>query len=219
MKAIPSHPDQRLMIGDDNPLGFISWSFDRVIHEWTKMDYSRPIVHIGPGVKTMEGETHRLEYPEFDFDGQITRRQVGGQRIEFAKGIRDSGRDHMPFKDNSVGGIVAVCVLEHLYDISWIVREAGRVLAPGCPFNIFVPHPLSVMHLEDADHKSNQVLDSWENLLNNPYYGDEKGKNGIPLKVGFNMKVALKEENTAICTQLIKMTHEEATVAEFGRGK
>lgn len=189
-----------LQIGEDNALNFIGWAFDRQMQPWVGMDYARPIVHIGPGIKMLEGQTHVLDFPEYDFDGQITIRGINDKGV---MGV--SGRSRMPFDDNTVGGVVAVCVLEHLYDISWIIREAGRVLAPGCPFNIFVPHPLSVMHLEDADHKSNQVLDSWENLLNNPYYGEEKGKNGIPLRVGFNMKVALKEENTAICTQLIKI--------------
>lgn len=203
MKAIPPRADRKLRYDQDNALDFIGWAFDREMPEWEGMDYSKPIVHIGPGVKSMVAETHVLDFPEYDFDGQITIRGVNDQGV---MGV--SGKSWMPFEDNTVGGIVAVCVLEHLYDISWIIREAGRVLAPGCPFNIFVPHPLSVMHLEDADHKSNQVLDSWENLLNNPYYGDAKGKNGIPLRVGFNMKVALKEENTAICTQLIKIKEE-----------
>lgn len=189
-----------LQIGEDNALAFIGWAFDRQMQSWVGMDFARPIVHIGPGIKMVEGQTHVLDFPEYDFDGQIT---IRGVNYDGVMGV--SGKSRMPFDDNRVGGIVAVCVLEHLYDISWIIREAGRVLAPGCPFNIFVPHPDSVMHLEDADHKSRQVLDSWENLLNNPYYGEEKGKNGIPLRVGFNMKVALKEENTAICTQLIKM--------------
>lgn len=203
MKAIPPRLSKKLQIGGDNALDFIGWAFDRQMEPWVRMDYSRSIVHIGPGIKSMEGETHALDFPEYDFDGQITIRGVNDAGV---MGV--SGRSRMPFEDNTVGGVVAVCVLEHLYDISWIVREAGRVLAPGCPFNIFVPHPESVMHYEDADHKSRQVLDSWENLLNNPYYGNEKGKNGIPLRVGFNMKVALKEENTAVCTQLIKVKEE-----------
>lgn len=203
MKAIPPRKSKRLLIGEDNPLDFIGWAFDREMQPWMKMDYSRPIVHIGPGIKSMEGETHVLDYPQYDFDGVVTIRDTRREGVNREITVL-SGKDLMPFKDNSVGGIVAVCVLEHLYDISWIIREAGRVLAPGCPFNIFVPHPESVMHYEDADHKSRQVLDSWENLLNNPYYGETKGKNGIPLRVGFNMKVALKEENTAVCTQLIK---------------
>lgn len=182
----------------EGPIEFMQFGFDRLVPDWVPCDTSRTVVHIGPGIKRVEWEDCTLDYPAYDLDSQYTIRDRGSDGLP----AYISGRSEMPFADESVGGIYAVNVLEHLYDIRWIIQEAARVLAPGCPFNIFVPHPDSIMHMEDADHKSRQVIDSWDNLLSNPYY--TKGKNGIPLRVGMNLKIAVKEDNTAVMTQLIK---------------
>lgn len=177
--------------GNDDFWSFVEFGFDRVTPHWVLCDTFRPIVHIGPGVKSVEFETHILDYPEFNGECDI-----------------------LPFEDNTVGGIFAVNVLEHLADPRHLIREASRVLAGGCPFNIFVPHPDSIMYKEDLDHKSKFVLDTWDNLLDNPYY--TKGHDGYNFQVGMNIKIAFKEDNTAIATQLIKNFAVSSWTGELG---
>jgi hypothetical protein len=109
------------------------------------------------------------------------------------------------FPDDSVGGIFAINILEHLADPRPLIFEFGRVLAPGCPANIFVPHARSNMYLQDLDHKTPFVLDTWKNLLEpHPFY--EKGHAEAPhrLRIGVNFVFGVKDENVGIVTQLIK---------------
>jgi SAM-dependent methyltransferase len=126
------------------------------------------------------------EWPAFDFDAPNCLAGIG---------------------DDSVGGVVATHLLEHLADPRHLLREVGRVLAPGAPFSILVPHGHSLMFAQDLDHKTQFVLDSWNNLLDDSYY--TRGKDGFPFKLGFNALVALKESNVALVTQLIKLSEGE----------
>lgn len=186
----------------DHPLGLIQFALDRMIPNWVPADTEKVIVDIGPGTKVNTMADIIVDYPEFNLDGHVTMEQRGGGHRDFARVINPSGRDRLPFDDDEVGGIFAINVLEHLWDPRWLIDEAARVLAPGCPFTIFVPHPDSVMYKQDLDHKSRFVLDTWDNYLNSPYY--EKGRSRPPLRVGFNMIMAVKEDNVGILTQLIK---------------
>lgn len=195
MKALP--PWGRPLTEDfDNPMGLIQFALDREIPEWVEADLSKPVLDIGPGTKVNEMADKIVDYPEFNLDGHLT----------LTPGVMTPwevhGQDRLPFDRDEVGGIFAINVLEHLWDPRWLIDEAARVLAPGCPFTIFVPHPDSVMYKQDLDHKSRFVLDTWDNYLNSPYY--EKGRSRPPLTVGFNMILAVKEDNVGILTQLIK---------------
>lgn len=195
MKALPIWGG-RLTEENDNPLDVLQFALDRRVPEWVQADLSKPVIDIGPGTKLNQMADRIVDYPEFDLDGHIT----------FNHGVmtpfEGHGRDRLPFGDGEVGGIFAINVLEHLWDPRWLIDEAARVLAPGCPFTIFVPHPDSVMYKQDLDHKSRFVLDTWDNYLNSPYY--EKGRSRPALTVGYNMILAVKEENVGILTQLIK---------------
>lgn len=150
--------------------------------QWVNMDWSKPILHLGPGNKIIHNAID-IAYPEFDFN-----------RDDF----------FLPFDDDSIGGVVATHVLEHLESPMDMIREVATVLAPGCPFNILVPHANSMMYLHDLDHKKPFVLDTWRNVLQNQYYDTMYGEDPIPLDIGVNFKFALKEGNEAIITQLIK---------------
>lgn len=182
---------------NDNPLGLIQFALDRCLPEWVQADTSKHIIDIGPGTKVNRMATRIVDHPDYDLDGQYTITKPG-----IVTQFEVTGRDKLPFYDGEVGGIFAINVLEHLWDPRWLIDEAARVLAPGCPFTIFVPHPDSVMYKQDLDHKSRFVLDTWDNYLNSPYY--EKGRSRPPLRVGFNMIMAVKEDNVGILTQLIK---------------
>lgn len=178
---------------DDNPLGLALFGLDRQDSlPWVTTVWDRPVLDIGPGVKLIPG-ADRLDFPDYDFDAY--RHSDGVLRLGW-QGI-------LPYKDNSVGGIYAINILEHLWEPRPFIAECARVLHPGCPMNIVVPHALAGVYLQDLDHKKAFILDTWNNFLNNPYY--DKGHIPVPLEVGANFKFAIKEENVNIMTQLIKV--------------
>lgn len=182
---------------EDSPLSLALFGLDRYQQwgEWKKCLPDMPVLDFGPGVKLIPGAL-RFDWPEFDFD-QTNREQRG----------------QLPLADNSCGGAYAINILEHLWEPRPFIEEVCRVLAPGAPFNIFVPHPDSVMYLQDLDHKTPFILDTWRNHFNNPYY--TKGRHVTPFKVGNNFKFAIKEDNTAVVTQLIKLSDEELLASDM----
>lgn len=172
------------ILSEEGILPFFEFAMDRALVPWHPA-LEGHIVHLGPGVKTVAAQTHVFEYPDFDFDGAASQ-----------------GPDSIPLGDDSVGAIYATHFLEHLRDPIHIIREASRVLRQGAPFNIAVPYAGTQLALQDLDHKANFVLDTWKNLLSNPYY--TKARGGIHLRVGFNAIMAVKDGNVVILTQLIK---------------
>lgn len=184
---------------DDNPLSLALFGLDRyhAWPEWQQCLAGKPVLDFGPGVKLIPG-ADRLDWPHFEFDA-----------------TKKDQEYQLPYEDNSVGGAYAINILEHLWEPRPFIEEVCRVLAPGAPFNIFVPHALSGVYLQDLDHKKPFILDTWRNHFNNPYY--TKGRHVTPFKVGTNFKFGIKEENTIIVTQLIKLTEEEIAEANGGR--
>lgn len=163
---------------------FTQFGLDRTIPRWTPIDRD-PVYHLGPGRKHIPG-TIELEWPEHNFDDPAFR---------------------IDCPDDGAGGVIATHVLEHLQDPRPLLREISRVLAPGCPANILVPHAQSLMYLQDLDHRTPFVIETWQTLLDNPYY--EKEHHGFRLRVGANLTIALAERNTALVTQLIKKGSHE----------
>lgn len=194
MRPIPA-TDQ--ILHEDTLLAFTQFGLDRKLWDWENVQLDKPILDMGPGTKRVlydeagfidpkydpipQYDIRQLEYPEYDFD---------------LEGSLDE------FEDNSVGGIIAVNVLEHLWDPRIVLAECARVLAPGAPMNICVPHANSISYYQDLDHKTPFVLDTWDNWLYSPYY--EKGRPRPDLRVGVNILWGFKEDNLAIYTQLIK---------------
>lgn len=177
----------------NSALKFFLFGMDRLdsgMDLWKLMDYGKPVLHLGPGKKGGQAGTIDCEWPDYDFDAPNSLRfPVNGK----------PGWD-----DNSVGGIVATHVLEHLADPRTLIWEAARVLAPGCPFNIVVPKAGSNLFWQDLDHKTGFVLDTWKTLLDNSYYLKGKNESEHILDVGFNAEMSIKEGNNVIVTQLIK---------------
>lgn len=178
-------------------LGFAQFGLDRQIAPWVNIDWEKPVLHLGPGVKHIP-ETVEYEWPHWDFDNL---KLPGSYEIDHGEYL--SQRACFPHEDGSVGGVIATHVLEHLKDPRPLLREVSRILAPGCPFNILVPHAQSYMYLQDLDHRTPFVIETWKTLLSNPYYLKEH--EGFSLKVGANFTFAVKEQNTALITQLIKV--------------
>ena len=172
-------PKSNLDFISRRPLDFALYGLDRYMPEWVEVEDDLPILNLGPGNKHIHA-TEELEWPDWDGD-----------------------KDPIPAPDEWFGGVFATHFLEHLADPRPLIREVGRVLRPGCPFNILVPHAESLMYKQDLDHKSQYVLETWRVLLNNPYY--DKDNNGeFSLELGANFVFGLKEENLCLITQLIK---------------
>lgn len=164
----------------NTPLLFAQFGLDRGLPKWVPIDFSRQVLHLGPGEKHIE-DTQELEWPEYDLDKPDCLANFG---------------------DGRVGGIIATHVLEHLSDPRHLLREASRVLATGCPFNILVPHGQSLMFAQDLDHKTPFVIETWKTLISNPYYA--KDHDGFAFEIGANFLFGVKEDNLALVTQLIK---------------
>lgn len=161
------------------PLEFFSFGMHREVEPWVKPIAGLPALHLGPGVKSVEGTTD-IEWPEFDLESCT-----------------------LPFHDGTVGAVFATHVLEHLANPLHIIGEASRVLAPGAAMTILVPHGESRSFLQDLDHKTPFILDTWKNALDSSYYTKSKAR--LQLRLGFNMTMAIKEDNTAVVTQLVKI--------------
>lgn len=162
----------------DSPLYFAEFGLNRQMPDWAPIDWGGHVLHLGPGNKHIPG-TIELEWPDWNAE-----------------------TDSIDLPDGCVGGIIATHFLEHLASPLNVLREAGRVLREGCPFNILVPHGQSIMYLQDLDHKTPYVLTTWKNLLQNPYY--DKDRRALPFEIGANFTFAVKEGNVAVVTQLIK---------------
>lgn len=163
----------------DGPLEFFSFGMHRDVARWVAPIEGMPAVHLGPGSK-MVANTVDIEWPEYD--------------LESCK---------LPFGAESVGAVFATHVLEHLANPLHIIGEAARVLAFGGAMTILVPHAQSRSFLQDLDHKTPFILDTWKNALDSTYYTKNKAR--LPMRLGFNMTMAVKEDNTAVVTQLIKI--------------
>jgi SAM-dependent methyltransferase len=141
-----------------------------------------PMVNLGAGKHEVrwKGETaHSLDRPQWDAE-----------------------RDPIPYGDGQVGGIFALHFLEHLSDPRPILRECMRVLAPGAPLTIAVPHPYGTMAYHDLDHKSFYVTDTWENLRNSRWQSWDRF--GWDFYTGINIVIGNKERNLILLAQLIK---------------
>ena len=146
----------------DNPVNFALFGLARQTEEhfpdWVPANpLAGPILDLGPGNKLIV-DADRLDYPEYDFDDP--KQSLRASKHSYA-GVSVGYPGWLPYADNSVAGVFAVNIFEHLWDPRPIMAECARVLRPGAPFNIFVPHGLSGMYLQDLDHKKPFNLDSF----------------------------------------------------------
>lgn len=189
----------------DNPLNFALFGLARQeskhFPNWTCADFTMPVLDLGPGKKVIPGAT-RLDFPEYDFDDPNTAysTNLNSTGLKGNSGSVRSKTGLKEFEDDSVGGIFAVNILEHLWDPRYIMTECARVLAPGCPMNIVVPDGGSPIYYQDLDHKKPFNLDSFRNWLFNPFYGNRK----VPLRIAVGFKFSIKEGNENLQFQLIK---------------
>ena len=190
----------------DNPVNYALFGLARQTEEhfptWVKMQTGKPMLDLGPGNKLVPG-ADRLDYPEYDF--LMLRQPPRSTRNDQEYQGDTKHVCRLPYEDESVGGIVAANILEHLWDPRPIMDECARVLTPGAPLNIFVPHGLSQVYIQDLDHKKPFNLDSFKNWLFNPFYWDRT----TPLRINTLFKFAVKEGNEIVVAQLVK-TEDQA---------
>jgi SAM-dependent methyltransferase len=60
----------------------------------------------------------------------------------------------IPYPDNTFDYILAVHILEHLFDKEKILKEIARVAKNGCVVKIFIPNYASRNAWDDSQHKS-----------------------------------------------------------------
>lgn len=205
---------RRHQLAWDNPmeLALFGLARQREFPGWVCVDMDKPLLDLGPGNKIIHGAI-RCEYPEYNFEAPFNNPEAYESSFTTINpsqseiwGWQDNEstyRATLPFSDGSVGGIYAVNILEHLWDPRPIMEECARVLAPGAPLNIVVPHGSHGIYLQDLDHKKPFILDSWKNWLSNGYWGPDRSH--LKLRVGANFKFGIKEENVNIMTQLVKV--------------
>lgn len=176
---------------------FALFGLDRTMPVWVEPQWDKPVLHLGPGEKHIEN-TVEYDWPEWDFD------KLGFDAKKWLEEHNeyDTSKTELPHMKESVGGVIATHVLEHLKDPRPLLREVSRILAPGAPFNILVPHGQSLMFLQDLDHRTPFVTETWKTLLSNPYY--EKEHQGFSFRIGANFLFGIKEANLSLVTQLIK---------------
>lgn len=168
------------------PLPFALFGLARFMEPWIEPDWRQYVLDLGPGRKQIFGATG-MDWPEWDANEP------------------NSLREYM---DASVGGIYAVNLLEHLEDPRHLLREMARVLAPGCPATVFVPHGLSDMYLQDLDHKHPFNTETIGNFFSNDYYDKDHGEHGVT--VGATFVFGLLERNLGVVTQFVKNGTREA---------
>lgn len=162
-----------------NPMGFAEMGTDRRMPCWQQPDWDLPVLNLGAGEKTVKGAVS-LDHPEWDAE-----------------------KDPLPYEDGSVGGVFATHFLEHIADPTLVLSEVSRVLSPGRPFNILVPHGQSLLYLECLDHKSPFVIESWKNLMDDRYWRKHNPER-FRFDIGANFLFGWKEENLCLVTQLIR---------------
>lgn len=140
--------------------------------------HSDKTLNLGAGSKQIHN-TISLDYPEWNADIHA-----------------------IPYRDNSIGMILAYHFLEHCQHPVRVLQECQRVLAPGGHMNICVPYYTSQMQAHDLDHKHSFCEETWSNLFSTEYY--DKNRIEWKFEIGFNLICGIVERNLCLLTQLIK---------------
>jgi len=151
-------------------------AMDRVIPDLIYRNiYSKMVLNVGAGNKLIRGAVS-LDLPEWNAETML-----------------------IPYKDETVSLIHCYHFLEHIQNLTFVLREFERILISGGVVNICVPYYLSGMAFRDQDHKRYFTEETWKTLFDNKYY--DKMKEGRPWK----FKIGIEERAMCLLTQLIKV--------------
>lgn len=70
----------------------------------------------------------------------------------FCDKVMDFEKDPIPFDDQSVDGITAKMIVEHIFNIDHFMNECWRVLKPGCEMLVTTPTAGTVAYWKDPTH-------------------------------------------------------------------
>jgi SAM-dependent methyltransferase len=91
-----------------------------------------------------DGETLR-HFAELRPDLRLFAADKAGQPENYPPGCQfkeaDFERDRLPWPDRSLDGVTCMHLVEHLADLSLLVREVGRLLKAGASAYFETPHP------------------------------------------------------------------------------
>lgn len=157
-----------------------SMGMKRDIPKLIEVKRARPVFNLGAG-NTMVPGAINLDLPKWD-----------------------ATTDMIPCEDEGAGGIYAFHFFEHLDNEQAIamLRECQRVLAPGAPLTLVVPHHYGTMAYQDLTHKTFYNTDTFSNLFNK--YFQSTHREGWKFTIGLNIVIGITERNLALMTQLIK---------------
>jgi len=159
------------------------WGMDRVIPSLITPPNTGKIIHLGGNIKDQLPNADEIEYMDLPY--------------------YDAECSELPFDDGEVSFIHAYHFLEHIKNVTLVLKECQRVLMRGGVMNIVVPYYNSQMQAQDLDHKSQFCEDTWKTLFHNPYY--DKNQIDWRFQVGTNVIIGVKEANLCLMTQLIKV--------------
>ncbi|MSU57888.1 MAG: SAM-dependent methyltransferase [Pedosphaera sp.] len=99
-----------------------------------------------------DGETLR-HFAELRPDLRLASADIAGQPETYPPGCEfhrvDFERDPLPWPDRSMDAVTCLHVIEHLRDLTPLLREIARVLKPGARAYFETPHP-KTLHLPSA---------------------------------------------------------------------
>lgn len=139
-------------------------------------------INLGAGKQVIPG-VRALDYPEWE---------------------AETGK--LPADEADLTAVFAFHFFEHLTGVSAIslLRDIHGKMVVGGTVNIVVPHAKSDLQLQDIDHKSAYMTDTWNRLFTNPFY-DKNREVSWDFEIGTNIVIAVTERNTALMTQLVKV--------------
>ena len=138
-------------------------------------------INLGSGNnKTIHGAID-IDYPEWDAEYQI-----------------------LPYDNNSVDVIHCYHFLEHIKNVTHVMKEIDRVLKVGGHANIVVPYYSSEIAFGNLDHRTFFTEKSFPRLFNETSY-DNTGGYKFNLKVHFQFIIGIVERNMCLMLQVVKL--------------
>jgi SAM-dependent methyltransferase len=158
----------------------------------------------------MYGMKRSVKLEKMEGEGLVLNLGAGEAKIPNAVNLDlpdwDARDGLLRFEDETVIAIHIHHFLEHIPNTRKILAEAQRVLKPGGCVYITVPWWNCKLAHHDINHINTFALDSWEVMFGCKFYDASQGEEAVEwrFRIAFNMLLAVKEENIAICTQLVK---------------
>jgi hypothetical protein len=111
----------------------------------------------------------------------------------------------LPERERDLTAVFAFHFFEHISSeaVISLLRDIQKKTVVGGTLNIVVPHGKSDIAIQDLDHRTFYLTETWKTLFNDHYYNKH---HEVPWKwdIGTNIVIGVAERNTALMTQLIR---------------